>query len=44
MVSKIDILKWMFFSEKIQLIFDIQSWLWKYDFGPFLWTVIHRRI
>ena len=32
------------FFEKIQLIFDIKNWLWKYDFGTFWWTVIHQRI
>ena len=32
---------WSF--EKIQLIFDMENWLWKYDFGTFWWTVIHRR-
>ena len=30
--------------EKIRLIFDIQNWLWKYDFGTFWQTVITRRI
>ena len=32
-----------FFFEKIRLIFDIQNWLWKYDFGTFWQTVITRR-
>ena len=25
----------LFFFEKIQLIFDIKNWLWKYNFGTF---------
>ena len=33
-----------FFFEKNQLILDIKNWLWKYDFGTFWWTIIHRRI
>ena len=33
-----------FFFEKIQLIFDIENWLWKYNFGTFWRTIIHRRI
>ena len=32
-----------FFFEKIRLIFDIQNWLWKYNFGTFWQTVITRR-
>ena len=28
------------FFEKIRFIFDIQNWLWKYDFGTFWKTVI----
>ena len=40
--------KWIFwndfFFEKIPSIFDIENWLWKYDFGTFWWTVSHRRI
>ena len=31
-----------FFFEKNQLIFDIENWLWKYNFGTFWWTIIHR--
>ena len=27
-----------FFFEKIPLIFDIENWLWKYDFGTFWQT------
>ena len=34
----------IFFFEKIALIFDIENWLWKYDFGTFWWTIIHHRI
>ena len=34
----------IFFSEKIPSIFDIENWRWKYDFGTFGWTIIHRRI
>ena len=34
----------LIFYQKIQLIFDIENWLWKYNFGTFWWTVIHRRI
>ena len=30
--------------QKIRLIFDIENWLWKYDFGTFWRTVIHVRI
>ena len=26
------------FFEKIQLIFDIENWIWKYNFGTFWWT------
>ena len=26
------------------MIFDIENWLWKYDFGTFWRTIIHRRI
>ena len=33
-----------FFFEKIPSIFDIENWLWKYDFGTFWRTVSHRRI
>ena len=33
-----------FFFWKIPSIFDIENWLWKYDFGTFWWTVSHRRI
>ena len=29
------ILRWNFFFEKIRLIFDIENWLWKYNFGTF---------
>ena len=32
------------FFEKIQLIFEIQNWFWKYDFGTFWRAVIHQRI
>ena len=32
------------FFWKIQLIFDIKNWLWKYNFGTFWWTIIHRQI
>ena len=32
------------FFEKIQSIFDIENWLWKYNFGTFWQTIIHRRI
>ena len=32
-----------FFFEKIWLIFDIQNWLWKYDFSTFWQTFITRR-
>ena len=32
-----------FFFEEIWLIFEIQNWLWKYDFGTFWQTVISRR-
>ena len=32
-----------FFFEKNWLIFDIQNWLWKYNFGTFWRTVISRR-
>ena len=32
------------FFEKIPLTFDIENWLWKYNFGTFWWTIIHRRI
>ena len=33
-----------FFFEKIRLIFDIQNWLWRYNYGIFWQTVITRRI
>ena len=33
-----------FIFEKIPLIFDIENWLWKFDFGTFWWTIIHCRI
>ena len=33
-----------FFFEKIPSIFDIENWLWKYDFGTFWRTIIHCRI
>ena len=33
-----------FVFEKIPLIFDIKKWLWKYNFGTFCQTIIHRRI
>ena len=33
-----------FFFEKIPSIFDIENWLWKYNFGTFWRTIIHRRI
>jgi hypothetical protein len=33
-----------FFFEKISSIFDIENWLWKYDFGTFWWTIIHHMI
>ena len=33
-----------FFFEKIWLIFDIENWLWKYDFGTFQQAVTHWRI
>ena len=34
----------MFFFEKNLLIFDIENWLWKYNFGTFWRTIIHCRI
>ena len=34
----------MTFFEKNPLIFDIDNWLWKYDFGTFWRTIIHCRI
>ena len=33
-----------FFFEKNWLIFDLENWLWKYNFGTFWWTVLHWRI
>ena len=33
-----------FFFEKIRLIFDVENWVWKYDFGTFWRTVIQQRI
>ena len=33
-----------FFFEKISLIFDMENWLWNYNFGTFWWTMIHHRI
>ena len=27
--------RWIFFFEKIRLIFHIQNWIWKYNFGTF---------
>ena len=33
-----------FFFEKILSIFDIENCLWKYKFGTFWRTIIHRRI
>ena len=33
----------MIFFEKIPLIFDIENWRWKYNFGTFWQTIIHRR-
>ena len=33
-----------FFFEKIRLIFDIENWLWKYNFDTFWWTIIHQWI
>ena len=32
-----------FFFEKIRLVFDIENWLWKYNFSTFWQTVITRR-
>jgi hypothetical protein len=32
------------FYEKIGMIFDIENWVWKYDFGTFWRTVILRPI
>ena len=34
----------IFFFEKIPSIFDIENWLWKYDFSTFWRTIIHRMI
>ena len=34
----------IFFFEKIRSIFDIENWLWKYDFGTFWQTIIHCKI
>ena len=33
-----------FLFRKIRLIFDFKNWLWKYNFGIFWRTIIHRRI
>ena len=33
-----------FLLEKNPFIFDIDNWLWKYDFGTFWQTIIHCRI
>ena len=33
-----------FFFEKTPLIFDVENWLWKYNFGIFWRTIIERRI
>ena len=39
--------KLIFFNEKkikkIPPIFDIENWLWKYDFDTFWWTIINWR-
>ena len=46
-LTKNGLLNWFsndFFFEKIRLIFDIENWLWKYNFGTFWRTVIHRWI
>ena len=41
---KNSLLYWYFFFEKILLIFDIENWLWKYNFSTFWRTIIHHRI
>ena len=44
--TKNDLLNWyspMKKNEKIPSISDIKNWLWKYDFGTFCQTVIHRQ-
>ena len=45
--TKNGLLNWysyMIFFLKIPLIFDIENWLWKYNFGAFWRTIIHCRI
>ena len=32
------------FFEKNLLIFDVENWFWKYDFGTFWQTIVHRMI
>ena len=41
---KLIFFKEFFQIEKIPSIFDIENWLWKYDFGTFWRTIIHCRI
>ena len=47
-LTKNGLLNWYsqmnFFFEKNRLIFDIENWLWKYDFGTFWGSLIHRPI